>query len=177
MFAVFVLGVPALDAQTPQEEDSSSTASKQYFHHVEFGINAIGLGLEYRAQWFSIMSTDVVASLEQPGIGAGISFSTYGIFFLQGVLGVGGYNERTVIDGPGPFKPDFAYGWKAGVHVPLPRKLSNIFFTLGFGQMKYIQDRYRYTGGLIIASEPIEPAYRREIRIREMISVGFGMSF
>ena len=146
-------------------------------NHVEVGINALGVGLEYRRQWLPVLSTDALLSLDKPGVGLGITFSPYWIVFVQGVVGTGSYEDVPAADGPAQFKPNYQYGWKVGIHVPVSPTKSGIFFTIAAGQLKFVQNQYQYNGGGLIIGPPPTPLYRTETRTAEVFSVGFGLSF
>ena len=175
-YATFVVE-PSLGAQGVAEDDSGRCNHSKLANHVEGGLNALGAGVEYRYQWFPFFSTDVVASLSEPGIAAGITFSPVWFFFVQGVFGEGEYDDGVTLDGPPAFKPSYLYGWNAGFHVPVLPTKTRLYFILSFGQLKYVQDHYNYNGGGFLVGPQPELLYRTERRTAEVVSVGVGISF
>jgi hypothetical protein len=167
----------AADAQDSTESEPVRIDHARLPHHFEAGLNVLGAGLEYRYQWFSFFSTDAVASLETPGVAAGLTFSPMWIFYVQGVVGTGAYREEAVVlDGPPAFKPAYFYGWDAGFHIPLMPTKTRLYFIFAFGQLKYVQPHYNYNGGGFIVGPPPTPLYRTETRTRDIFSIGLGMS-
>jgi hypothetical protein len=146
-------------------------------HHLEAGINTVGAGLEYHYQWIPFLSTDVVLSLASPGIGFGLTLSPVWILFVQGVIGRGSHEEPPALDGPPGFKADYLYGWRAGFRLPINPRRTRLYFIIGVGQVKNVQNHYQYTGGGFIVGPRPTPLFRTETRMAEVYSIGFGLSF
>ncbi len=147
-------------------------------HHVEVGLNSLGVGLEYRIQWTPFVSTDALVSMMQPGIAIGVTATPLWIFFVQGVAGIGSsYAEIQLPDGPPPFKPDYLYGWSGGVRIPIMPRKTRLYFIAGVGGQKYVQNHYQYSGGGFVVGPPPQVRYRQETRGSEVYTIGLGMSF
>ena len=172
-----LLGQTKLLGQDIPTADSTGIVHGLLTHHVEAGFNAIGAGLEYRYQWIPFLSTDAMASLSKAGVALGVTFSPMWIFFLQGVVGAGSYEEAVATDGPPAFKPTYLYGWNAGFHFPLAPKKTRLYFIFAFGQLNYVQDHYHYNGGGFLIGPPPTALYRTETRVAEVFSIGLGLSF
>ncbi len=176
--ATMFAGSLDLVAQQHSGEDSVALDNVRMTHHLEAGLNALGAGLECRYQWYSFLSTDVIASADAPGVAAAMTISPLWIFYFQGVVGTGAFKKVIAIaDGPPPFKPSYLYGWNAGFHFPIAPKKSLIYVIFGFGQLKFVQSNYNYNGGGFIVGPPPVPKYRKETRSAEVFSIGLGVSF
>jgi hypothetical protein len=157
--------------------DSAGFNHSRMTHHLEVGFNAIGAGLGYRYQWFPFLSTDAVVSVANPGAALGVTVSALWMFYVQGVVGTGSYDNPSTPDGPAPIKPTYLYGWNAGVHFPIAPKKTRLYFIFAFGQLKYVQDHYQYNGGGFLVGPPPTPLYRTETKVVEVFSLGLGTSF
>ncbi len=149
-------------------EDSTRTEHAQMVHHVEAGINPVGILVEYRYQWMPYFSTDAMISPFSPAIGMGVTLSPIWFFFVQGVLGKGTDKEQWTLDWPPGFKADYFYGWNAGVRLPINPMKTRVYILLGVGQTKYVQKRYQYNGGGFLIGPPPAPLYRTETRLTEI---------
>jgi len=163
--------------QSVTSVDTVSFDHSRTTHHVEAGFNALGAGLTYRYQLFPWLSADALASGSSPGIAMGVTVSPLGMFFVQGIVGTGTYEDAVTVDGPPAFKPTYLYGWIAGTHLPIAPKRTRLYFIFAFGQLKYVQNHYNYNGGGFMIGPPATPLYRTETRVAETISVGLGLSF
>ncbi|MBI4428596.1 MAG: hypothetical protein HY562_05715 [Ignavibacteriales bacterium] len=163
-----------------QEPDSALTAVGEEEttkkHSIEFGLNTLGAGVEYRYEVIPFVSTDVVFAAGPPGIGVGLSLVPLTYVFAQGVYGASSYQEVATVDGPAEFRPDFAYAWRAGVHVPLNPKRGSFFLVLSGGDVWLVQNEYcSNCGGFLTGPPPAAPEYRKETKHFQVY--GFGLVY
>jgi hypothetical protein len=166
-----------LTGQSPLSDDTIRTSSRTNLHRLQFGLNALGAGIEYRYHLLSFVSADAVVSGVRPGAAVGVTLSPISLLFVQGVFGKGSWEEMPVPDGPGPFKPDYVYGWKAGLQIPIAPRKSTMYVQFGAGQLKYVQGRYLYNSAGFILEPPPSPKYRRETRVAEIFALSLGFCF
>ena len=166
-----------LHGQENPTNDSANAVRSSGDHRMELGINALGAGIEYRHQLQSFLSLDAIASAHRPGAAIGATMSVFSFFVLQGVFGTGTFEEAMSTDGPPAFKPNYLYGWKAGIQFPVAPRKTDLYVLFAAGQLKYVQSHYQYNGGGFLIGTPPPPAYRKETRVREIFSVGLGFRF
>ncbi|MGB2868009.1 MAG: hypothetical protein WBD36_06140 [Bacteroidota bacterium] len=156
--------------------DTSDTVQSQPTrpHRIELGLNTMGIGLEYRYQVCSFLSSDAVLSVSHPGVGAGITLNPISFVFFQGVFGKPWFKEEAAADGPPGFSPDYAYAWRAGIHFPIGPGASRIYVVFSGGRLTMVQRKYQYNGGGFIVGPPQSPAYRTESRREEVFAVSLG---
>jgi len=164
---IALLTFVAVDRGSGQDRDTTSAITEEEpvkRHAVEFGLNTLGAGVEYRYRLVTFFTVDVVFAAGPPGIGVGVSFVPLTYVFAQGVYGTSSYQEVAVIDGPVEFRPDFAYGWRAGAHVPLNPQRSSFFLVLSGGDVWLVQNEYCSNCGGFLTGAPPAPEYGREKR-------------
>jgi hypothetical protein len=166
-----------LSGQPQLSNDSVGTGARVNVHRLQFGLNALGAGIEYRYQVFQFVSADAVLSALRPGAAIGVTVWPVSFVFVQGVFGTGNWEEMPAPDGPAPFKPDYIYGWKAGLQIPIAPRKSTFFVQFGAGQLKYVQRHYLYNSAGLILEPPPARLYRRETRITEVFALSLGFCF
>ncbi len=174
---VVIVFVGLLQAQDTLSQDSAGSVTRTNVHSLLFGLNALGAGIEYRYQFIDFVSADAVLSAERLGAAVGVTLTPLSFLFVQGVFGKGEWKEMPIADGPPTMKPDYVYGWKAGLQLPLAPRKSTIYVQFGFGQLKYVQNHYWYNGGGFIVQPPPPPLYRRETRMAEVFALSLGFRF
>ncbi|HTP13898.1 MAG TPA: hypothetical protein VMM37_09710 [Bacteroidota bacterium] len=163
------------NSQSKPPADSLGTGLEATPHRLEFGLNALGLGIEYRYYFLSFASADAVLSGVRPGAALGVTLSPLSLVVVQGIYGTGKWEEAPIADGPPALKPDYVYGWMAGLHIPFAPERSPVYLQFGGGQLIYVQRHYLYNVyGLIVPPPPV-PLYRREVRKTGafILSLGF----
>ncbi len=175
--SAMLLGFDVLRGQDTLAFDATIATQLRKSHHIEIGVNTIGAGIEYQYQVVSFVSADAILSLRQPGAGLGLTFTPVSFFFIQAAIGTVQFENAPSADGPPPFRPDYAYGWKAGFRIPIAPKRSSLYVLVGVGQLTYIEKNYQFNGGGWILSPPPEPQYREEIRMRDIVALGIGYTF
>jgi hypothetical protein len=164
--------------KTEYGKSDSTTTKVDLKHEIELGINSLGIGIGYYYHWFIFLSSDIVISLKQPGIAVGTTLSLYNFLFLQGVFGKSTSEEHQACDGPPSFKPDYAYGWRTGVYIPLFPKIGRYYLIIAGGNFWEVQKSYCYTcGGFAYENVVINPMYRTKIRQVEKYSFGLSVRF
>ena len=171
-----ILLASILGSQPKLPDDALETGLQTTPHRLQFGLNALGLGIEYRYDLFSFVSADAVLSGLRPGAAIGMTLSPISLVFVQGVFGTGAWEEMAAPDGPAPLRPDFVYGWKAGLQITLAPRISPIYVQFGGGQLKYVQRHYLYNSAGFILHPPPPPLYRRETRMIEVFILSLGFS-
>ncbi len=168
-FALFAQQLDTTSAFEVADEEAKK-------HSVEVGLITMGGGVEYRYEVIPFMSTDVVFSAGPPGIAVGLSLVPLTYVFAQGVYGTTSYGEVAASDGPAEFISDYAYGWRAGVHIPLNPKKRSFFLVISGGDLWLVQNTYCSNCGGFLTSPPVStPEYRKETRHFQMY--GFGIVY
>jgi hypothetical protein len=175
VITVVVAGL--ISGQQKLSQDSAGLGTKANYHSLQFGLIALGAGIEYRYQFFDFVSADAVLSAERPGAAIGLTLTPISFVFVQGVFGKGEWKEMPIADGPPVLKPDYLYGWKAGLQIPVAPRKSTIYVQFGAGQLKYVQNHYLYNSGGFIVQPPPAPLYRKETRVAEVFALSLGFRF
>ncbi len=172
-----ILFVEIAGSQVKAPEDSIETSGQLTAHRLQFGLNTLGVGIEYRYHFVSFASADAVFSGWSPGAAVGLTLSPIPVLFVQGVYGTGTWEaEAVAADGPPLLKPDYLYGWKAGFQFPLAPRTSPVYLQFGGGQVTYVQRHYLYNVSGLIVPPPPAPLYRREVRKTEVFILSLGFS-
>ncbi len=158
-------------------DDSTNSDRSPGVRRMELGINSLGAGVEYRYQLQSFLSMDAMVSIQRPGVAIGATVSLLSFFILQGMFGNGAFEDAQATDGPPAFKPNYLYGWKAGIQFPIAPRKTDLYILFAAGQLKYVQSHYQYNGGGMILGPPPVPRYRRETRVAEVFAVSLGIRF
>jgi hypothetical protein len=160
-------------AQVPE---STKTIHLDNVLEVRYGLEAIDV--EYRYAWFPFLSTDItLRALRGEGVSVGFSLYPLPFFSMQTCIGLPMY-ESIAVDGPA-FKPDYLYGLRIGVLVPVGPRNSPFMISISSGKLLVVDRDFCYNcGGFPPAGEQIpEPRYRNEIERIDLFALGLAIRF
>lgn len=169
------------DADRPLQRDSTdSTVSRAIARNrIEVRYGEPGATFEFRHSWLELLSTDLFLSTNgMRGIGIGVSVDPVSILSLQGILGYPSYTDP-VVDGP-VFKPEYNYGFRGSILIPLDLSQVRLFVTLSGGKVWVVDTNYDPNSGFLPARTTDEvpaSAVRKETRTLEFFELGLGLRF
>lgn len=155
--------------------------------------NAYAYHLEYKRQWYQLLSTDVFVRrfpFSKFEAGAGVTLRVPGVqlFYAQAAVGRptrGAYPETGVYATSGPafsFKPDYSYTLRGGMYMPLGNPESSpVYITFSAGKSWYVDNNYRRFRWIPSSDEIFPGDYKvsvdRKRRDYILLEAGIGIHF
>jgi hypothetical protein len=162
------------DTDRPLQSDSTDRLNR-----IEVRYGEEGGTFEYRHSWIQMLSTDLYLSTNMMrGIGAGISFDPISFLSFQGSFGYPVGTDKTT-DGP-VFDPEYTYGVRGAVLIPLKLLQSRLYVSLSSGKVWIVDKNYSSGGELLppYSSDVVVPvATGKETRTMEFFEIGLGIRF
>ncbi len=137
-----MLFVAASFGAAAQHADTSGMDQEAKWHAIEVGLMTHGAGVEYHFSPVTPLSADVVLAVGPPGIGVGVSVTPIPWVFGQAVYGTTSYRTIATVGGAAEFSPDYVYGWRGGIQIPLNPGKKTFFAALSGGNIWLVQKEY-----------------------------------
>jgi hypothetical protein len=162
------------DTDRPLQSDSTDRLNR-----IEVRYGEEGGTFEYRHSWIPMLSTDLYLSTNVlRGIGAGISFDPISLLSFQGSFGFPVGSDQPT-DGP-VFDPEYTYGVRGAVLIPLNLLQSRLYVSLSGGKVWIVDKNYSAGGGLLppYGNDVVVPVTAsKETRTMEFFEIGLGIRF
>ena len=156
--------------------------------------NAYAYHLEYKRQWYELLSTDVFVRrfpFSRFEAGAGVTLRVPGVqlFYAQAAIGrptrgaFPGTADVFATSSPGfSFKPDYSYTLRGGMYMPLGNPESSpVYITFSAGKSWYVDSNYRRVRWTPSSDEIFPGDYKvsihRERRDYIVLEAGIGIHF